>query len=140
MSEHRFGDLARRVLEEAQTFDVVLTTGARWTCQLRECGEQELLVETASGTYLLPSHSILYVVLSEEEADAVLREAAAEVPQLREFLESDEESLRETSSGFGVRAQVVWKSRCPPRSPLLPLHARSARGLVGSSVPDVALL
>ena len=97
MSEYRFGDLARRVLEEAHTFDVVLNSGERWTCTLQECGEQELLVETASGLYLLPGHSILYVILSQEETNAVLLEAAAEVPQLREFLESDEESARSAS-------------------------------------------
>jgi hypothetical protein len=36
------------------------------------------------------------VVLSEEEPNAVLQEAAAEVPQLREFLQSEEEPLTET--------------------------------------------
>jgi hypothetical protein len=92
MDEQRFGGLTRRVLEEAQTFDIVLTSGDRWTCQLRECGEHELLVDTSVGSYLVPGHSILYVVLSEQESDAVLREAAAEVPQLREFLESEETS------------------------------------------------
>jgi hypothetical protein len=93
MDEARFGDLARRVLEQAGTFDVVLTSGERWTCELRECGEHELLIETSTGRYLLPAHSILYVVyvvLSEQQQDAVLREAAAEVPQLREFLESEQ--------------------------------------------------
>ena len=98
MSEQRFGDLTRRVLTEAGTFDVVLTSGERWTCQLRECGDQELLIDTADGTYLVPGHSILYVVLSEQEANAVLREAAAEVPELREFLESEQESVSDAGS------------------------------------------
>lgn len=90
MGEHRFGELAQRVLQEARTFDIVLMSGERWTCRLRECGEQELLVETDSGTYLLPGHAILYVILSEE-SDPLLREAAAQVPELREFLESEAE-------------------------------------------------
>ena len=98
MSEHRFGDLTRRVLTEAGTFDVVLTSGERWACQLRECGDQELLIDTADGTYLVPGHSILYVVLSEQEANAVLREAAAEVPELRAFLESEQESVSDAGS------------------------------------------
>jgi hypothetical protein len=91
MDEPRFGGLTRRVLEDAGTFDVVLTSGERWSCDLLECGEHELLINTPAGRYLLPGHSILYIVLMEQ-ADAMLREVAAEVPELREFLESDEPS------------------------------------------------
>jgi hypothetical protein len=97
MTEHRFGELARRVLEGAGTFDVVLTNGERWTCHLREIGEDELLVDNNRGSYLLPRESILYVILEEENSDSILREAAADVPQLREFLDSDEERLPETA-------------------------------------------
>jgi hypothetical protein len=38
------------------------------------------------------------VVLSEQEADAVLREAAAEVPQLREFLESEQDPVSDADA------------------------------------------
>lgn len=89
--EKRSDDLARRVLEGAGTFDVVLPNDLRWTCELLEWGEREMLVRTHSGTYLLPYHSILFVVLKEEESEALLREIAAEVPQLQEFLKADEE-------------------------------------------------
>lgn len=47
-------------------------------------------METERGTYLLPRHSIKYVVV-DEQVEEVLELAAAEVPALQQFLESGDE-------------------------------------------------
>ena len=82
------GELARRVVAARDAFDVVLLDGTRWSCTLREYGERELLVETGTGLYLLPWHSVQYVILEDRApADAMLQTAVDEVPALQEFLE-----------------------------------------------------
>jgi hypothetical protein len=63
-------DLGRTVLQEYQTFGVVLINGERWQCRLVACGREELLVTTESGRILLPKHAIVYVILAEDP-DAV---------------------------------------------------------------------
>jgi len=55
-------------------------------------------VETERGTYLLPRHSIKYVVV-DEHVDEVLELAAAEVPALQEFLEGRDEPDSAASGG-----------------------------------------
>jgi hypothetical protein len=67
-----------------------LLDGERWHCELVQWGRDEVLVTTERGTYLVPRHSIRYVVL-DEPADELLEEIAAEVPALQEFLESEPE-------------------------------------------------
>lgn len=73
------GDLGREVLEAQRRFDVVLLTGERWSCELVAWGENELLISTAAGRYLLPKHTIAYVVLEETEEDLMDEETAAVV-------------------------------------------------------------
>jgi len=77
----------RKVLESHESFEIVLVDGERWKCQLVTWDADDLLVSTATGTYVLPRHSIKYIVLEEIGVD-VLERAAAEVPVLQEFLES----------------------------------------------------
>ena len=86
--ERAGGDLARRVIAGRDGFDVVLLDGTRWSCTLQEYGERELLVETETGLYLLPWHSVQYVVLEDKApAEAILMTAVEEVPALQEFLD-----------------------------------------------------
>src|SRR5688572_4489 len=86
--QHPAGDLARRVVAERDEFDIVLLDGTRWSCTLREYGERELLVETEAGLYLLPWHSIQYLILEEKApAQEVLLTAMEEVPALQEFMD-----------------------------------------------------
>jgi len=81
-------DLGRRILQGRESFDVVLHDGTRWTCELLEWSERELLVRTRTATCLLPHHSINYIILDEEQvAQEVIAEALEEVPALQEFME-----------------------------------------------------
>jgi len=81
-------DLGRRILQGRESFDVVLHDGTRWTCQLLEWSERELLVRTRTATCLLPPHSITYTLLDEEQVgQEVIAAALEEVPALQEFLE-----------------------------------------------------
>jgi hypothetical protein len=73
------GDLGREILEAQRRFDVVLLTGERWSCELVRWGENELLVATEAGRYLLPKHTIAYVVLEEVEESLLAAETAAVV-------------------------------------------------------------
>ena len=84
-------DLGRRTLEAYPEFEVVLVDGERWQCRLVEWGSRELLVETGSGKYLLPHHSIKYIVLEEKGVEHLIAVAAAEVRTLREFLDEEGE-------------------------------------------------
>ncbi len=70
-------DLGREVLEAQRRFDVVLLTGERWSCELLTWGENELLVATGMGRYLLPKHTIAYVVLEEVDDDLLDADTAA---------------------------------------------------------------
>ncbi len=81
MNPSSAGDLGREVLEAQRRFDVVLLTGERWSCELLAWGENELLISTAAGRYLLPKHSIAYVVLEESEEALAESEAAVVVTQ-----------------------------------------------------------
>jgi hypothetical protein len=86
--EHSAGDLARRMVAERDSFDLVLLDGTRWSCALQEYGERELLVETETGLYLVPWHSVQYVVLEDKApGDAMLLTAMEEVPALQEFMD-----------------------------------------------------
>ena len=67
--------------------------GERWHCHLLQWSAGDLLVETEGGTYLVPRHSIKYVVLSEQ-VDALIERAAAEVPALQEFFEEEGDEQR----------------------------------------------
>src|SRR4051794_19019104 len=81
-------DLGRRILQGRESFDVVLHDGTRWTCELLEWSERELLVRTRTATCLLPHHSINYIILDEEQvAQEVIAVALEEVPALQEFME-----------------------------------------------------
>jgi len=81
-------DLSRRILQDRESFDVVLHDGTRWTCQLLEWSERELLLRTPTATYLVPHHSVNYFILDEQEvAQEVIALAIEEVPGLQEFLE-----------------------------------------------------
>jgi hypothetical protein len=86
--EHQELALSRRLLQERQSFDVVLHDGTRWTCELLEYSEQELLLRTHTATYLVPYHSVNYFVLDEQQvAEEVIAVAVEEIPALQEFLE-----------------------------------------------------
>lgn len=84
-------DLGRRVLEGGGEFDVVLLDAERWRCKLVEWGTDELLVQTSRARYLLPKHSIKYIIIQEEGGEHVIALAAAEVWALREFLDQGPE-------------------------------------------------
>ena len=80
-------------LQSHGEFDLVLLDGERWHCRLLQWSREELLVATERGTYLVPRHSIKYVIV-EEQGEELLEEIAAEVPALQDFLDSEPDQPR----------------------------------------------
>lgn len=57
------------MIPDTPHFIAVLTNGERVECQLLQCGQKEIFVETAQGKLLIPERSIQYYMLDINQAE-----------------------------------------------------------------------